>query len=131
MKMEEERKNEFISSVVKSEMIWCGEISYELIDAEPMTAANIIHAEIRAKMELEIDKIIERLIGKLEPVFYKDLPDRMKAELEKCMWLPSLEQVEYKGMRIYAMKGPREMWEYEKVYRKRPVLWNEKRKDEE
>lgn len=131
MKMEEERKNEFISSVVKREMIWCGEISYELIDAEPMTAANIIHAEIRAKIELEIDKIIERLIGKLEPVFYKDLPDRMKAELDKYMWLQSFEQVEYKGMRIYAMKGPREPWEYEKVYRKRPVLCNEKRKDEE
>ena len=129
--MEEERKNVFTSSVVKREMIWCGEISYELIDAEPMTAANIIHAEIRAQIKLEIDKISERLIGKLEPVFYKDLPDQMKAELEKCMWLPSLEQVEYKGMRIYAMKGPREMWEYEKVYRKRPVLWNEKRKDEE
>ena len=129
--MEEERKNEFISSVVKSEMIWCGEISYELIAAEPMAAANIIHTEIRAQVKLEIDKIIERQIEKLEPVFYKDLPDQMKAELEKCIWLPSLEQVEYKDMRIYAMKGPREMWEYEKVYRKRPVLWNEKRKNEE
>lgn len=128
---EEERKNEFISSVVKSEMIWCGEISYELIAAEPMAAANIIHAEIRAQIELEIDKIIERIIGKLEPVFYKDLPDRVKAELEKYMRLQPFEQVEYKGMRIYAMKGPREMWEYEKVYRKRPVLWNEKRMDEE
>ena len=125
--MEEERKNEFISSVVKSEMIWCGEISYELIDAEPEAAANIIHAEIRAKIELEIDKIIERIIGKLEPVFYKDLPDRMKAKLEKYMRLQPFEQVEYKGMRIYAMKGPREAWEYEKVYRKRPMLW----KDEE
>lgn len=124
---EEERKNEFISSVVKREMIWCGEISYELIAAEPMTAANIIHTEIRAKIELEINKIAERLIGKLEPVFYKDLPDQMKAELEKYMWLQQFEQVEYKGMRIYAMKGPRETWEYEKVYRKRPMLW----KDEE
>ena len=129
--MEEERKNVFTNLVVKREMIWCGEISYELIDAEPMTAANLIHAEIRAKMELEIDKISERMIGKLEPVFYKDLPDQMKAELGKYMWLQQFEQVEYKGMRIYAMKGPRETWEYEKVYRKRPVLWNEKSKDEE